>query len=278
MLTTKQLKEIETLQKECEKHDSIQLKLNWEMLRNRETDQFDFLKYEGEVLIAFLGVYAFGSTAEVCGMVKPTARREGHFNELFNRAKVTMEHHGFKNVLLNAPASSDAAKAFLNTEGAIYKFTEHQMHWKPQSLEASDGFTLRHATISDTDMRVKLDVEAFGVPEEDARAMESRIDSDEDTDMFMIAVEDKTIGKVRVKREDGEAWIYGFCILPEYQGKGVGRKVLREVVKGQSELGHSVHLEVETKNAHALKLYESVGFKAVHAQDYYVYQMETDSQ
>lgn len=278
MLTTKQLKEIEILQKECEKNDSLQLKLNWEMLRNRETDQFDFLKYDNEELIAFLGVYAFGSTAEVCGMVKPSERRKGHFKELFNRAKVTMKHHGFKNVLLNAPASSDAGKAFLKTVGANYKFTEHQMQWLPQSLDDSAGFTLRHATIGDTEMRVKLDVEAFGVPEEDARAMESRIDSDEDTDMFMIALEDKTIGKVRVKREDGEAWIYGFCILPEYQGKGIGRKVLSEVVKGQSELGYSVHLEVETKNAHALKLYESVGFKAVHAQDYYVYQMETDSQ
>ena len=278
MLTPTQLKEIETLQKECEKYDRLQLKLNWEMLRSRETTQFDFLKYENEELIAFLGVYAFGSTAEVCGMVKPSERRKGHFNELFNRAKVTMKHQGFKNVLLNAPATSNAAKAFVNTVGAIYKFTEHQMHWQTQSLDDSDGFTLRHATIRDADMRVKLDVEAFGVPEEDARAMESRIDSDEDTDMLMIAVEDKTIGKVRVKREDGESWIYGFCILPEYQGKGIGRKVLREVVKGQSELGYSVHLEVETKNAHALKLYESVGFKAVHAQDYYAYQMKTDSQ
>ncbi len=151
------------------------------------------------------------------------------------------------------------------------------MKWQPQLLEASDGFILRHATIEDLDMRIRLDIEAFGVPEEDARAMESRIDSDEDTDMLMIIVDDNTIGKVRVKREDGEAWIYGFSILPEYQGKGIGRNVLRKVVKEQSELGHSIHLEVETKNAHALKLYESVGFKAVHAQDYYDYQMDSNS-
>ncbi len=277
MLTTKQLQDIETLQKECERHDNLLLKLNWEMLRNRETDQFDFFTYDNEVLIAFLGVYAFGSTAEVCGMVKPSERRQGHFYELFSKAKVSLKHHGFKNILLNAPASSEAAKAFLNAEGAIYKFTEHQMYWQPQLLEASEGFTLRHATKNDIDMRVRLDIEAFGVPEEDARVMESRIDSDEDTDMFMITMDDKTIGKIRVKREDGEAWIYGFSILPDYQGKGIGRKVLRKVVKDQSALGYSVHLEVETKNQHALKLYESVGFKAIHAQDYYVYEIKTDS-
>ncbi|MFC6040999.1 GNAT family N-acetyltransferase [Paenisporosarcina macmurdoensis] len=277
MLTTKQLQDIETLQKECERHDNLQLKLNWEMLRNRETDQLDFLTYDNEELIAFLGVYAFGSTAEVCGMVKPSERRQGHFYELFSKAKVDLKLHGFKNILLNAPASSEAAKAFLNAEGAIYKFTEHQMYWQPQLLEASEGFTLRHATSNDIDMRVRLDIEAFGVSEEDAKVMESRIESDEDTDMFMITMDDKTIGKIRVKREDGEAWIYGFCILPDYQGKGIGSKVLRKVVKDQSSLGHSVHLEVETKNEHALKLYESVGFKAIHAQDYYVYQIKTDS-
>jgi ribosomal protein S18 acetylase RimI-like enzyme len=278
MLTTKKLRDIETLQKECEGHDNLQLKLNWEMLRNRGTDQFDFFTYENEELIAFLGVYAFGSTAEVCGMVKPSERRKGHFKNLFCRAKVSMEDTSFKKILLNAPASSDAAKAFLAAQGAIYKLSEHQMQWQSQSLKASDGFSLRHATINDLEMRVRLDIEAFGVSEEDARAMECRIDNDENTDMLMITMNDKSIGKVRVKREDGEAWIYGFSILPEYQGKGIGRKVLRKVVKDQSALGHSVHLEVETKNAHALSLYESVGFKAVHAQDYYVYQIKTDSQ
>ena len=278
MLTTKQLQEIEALQKECERHDHLQLKLNWEMLRNRETDQLDHLIYDNEELIAFLGIYAFGSTAEVCGMVKPSERRKGYFKKLFNTAKVNLKLHDFKNVLLNAPAGSEAAKAFLISEGAIYKFTEHQMQWQPQYLQASEGFTLRHATIDDIDIRVRLDIEAFGVLEEDARAMESRIDSDEDTDMLMIELDDNTIGKIRVKREDGEAWIYGFSILPDFQGKGIGRNVLRKVVKDQSALKHTVHLEVETKNAHALKLYESVGFKAVHAQDYYVYEIKTDSQ
>jgi hypothetical protein len=32
MLTTQQLQDIEQLQKECEAHDHLQLKLNWEML------------------------------------------------------------------------------------------------------------------------------------------------------------------------------------------------------------------------------------------------------
>jgi ribosomal protein S18 acetylase RimI-like enzyme len=122
-------------------------------------------------------------------------------------------------------------------------------------------------------MRVRLNVTAFGLDEEDSKAIESKVYRDEDTDMLMIEVNEETVGKIRVSREAGQAWIYGFSILPEQQGKGIGRKVLRRVIKEQSSAGHSVHLEVETKNDHALGLYESVGFKAVHAQDYYSYQL-----
>lgn len=268
MLTTQTLKDIEKLQKECEIHDHIQLKLNWEMLRARESDHLDFLHYEDGELVAFLGLYAFGSTVEVCGMVRPSARRQGHFHRLFQQGMERVEQDGYRKVLLNAPAEFYAAKAFLSKIGAEYAFTEHQMEWQQQSLEDTDDILLRHATLEDYEMRVRLSVAAFGLSEEDARAIESKVAADL-TDMFMIDVSEGTVGKIRVSREEGQAWIYGFAILPEYQGRGIGRKVLRRVIKEQSLAGYSVHLEVETKNDHALGLYESVGFKTVHSQDYY---------
>lgn len=48
MLNTQQLQDIERLQKECEVHDHLQLKLNWEMLRKRESNKLDFLHYEND--------------------------------------------------------------------------------------------------------------------------------------------------------------------------------------------------------------------------------------
>lgn len=277
MLMTKQLQDIEQLQKECETHDQLQLKLNWGMLRKRESNLLDFLHYENDELVAFVGLYPFGSTVEVCGMVKPSERRKGHFRLLFQQVMETAKHNGYKKILLNAPAGSDAAKAFLNKQGAVYAFSEHQMEWQERDLEEVDGVTLRKAKADDIDIRVRLSVEAFGMSEEDAKAMESSFDVSGDTDMLMIIVNDNTVGKIRVKREDGQAWIYGFSILPEQQGKGIGRKVLRRVIKDQYSAGHSVHLEVETKNGHALGLYESVGFKAVHSQDYYRFQFKSES-
>lgn len=273
MLTTQQLLDIEQLQKECEKHDHIHLKLNWEMLRKRDSDQLDFLHYENGELVAFLGLYAFGSTVEVCGMVKPGERRKGHFQGLFQQGMDSIQQNGYKKILLNAPAQSDSAKAFLNKQGADYAITEHQMKWQERSLEESDGIILRQATEEDYDMRVHLSFTAFNLTEEDAQAMETKLDEDNDNNMFMIVVNEETVGKIRLYREDEQAWIYGFCILPEQQGKGIGRKVLRRIIKDESSAGYSVHLEVETKNEHALGLYESVGFKVEHAQDYYTYQI-----
>ncbi|WP_313892386.1 GNAT family N-acetyltransferase [Psychrobacillus sp.] len=267
MLTSKQLQDIEMLQKECEEHDRLQLKLNWEMLRNRESDQLDFLHYENDILIAFLGLYPFGSTVEVCGMVKPNERRNKHFSKLFQQGMASVKQNAFKKILLNTPATSSEAKDFLAKQGALYAFSEHQMKWQETPLNEVDGFTLRQANEEDLDMRVRLDVEAFGIAKEDAFEMEAKRTEDE----LMIDVNGETIGKIRVDKEETEAWIYGFAILTEHQGKGIGRKVLNQVVKEQSELGRSVHLEVETKNAHALGLYESVGFNVVHAQDYYLY-------
>ena len=81
MLNESQLIAIKQLQNECEKADGFQLKFNWEMLRERDGRQMDFFHIENGELIAFLALYSFGSTVEVCGMVKPEERRKGHFTE-----------------------------------------------------------------------------------------------------------------------------------------------------------------------------------------------------
>ena len=88
MLTKEQLSAIEQLQKECEVADNIQLKLNWEMLRQRKDQSMDFFYEENGELIGYLALYGFGSTVEVCGMVKPGKRRKYHFSKLWSEAQL----------------------------------------------------------------------------------------------------------------------------------------------------------------------------------------------
>lgn len=264
-MTIQQLHDVKKLQKECEIQGNFQLKLNWDMLENRDSTKLDFFQYEKGNLVAFLALYPFGSTVEICGMVKPNERQKGLFSSLFKKGLEIAKQNGYKEILLNAPTESHSAKKFLNKQGAIYEFTEYQMEWQDSFLEPVEGLTLRNATVNDLEISIRLSVEAFGMSKEDALSMET-------SDMLMIEVNEKTVGKIRIKRKDKQTWISFFSILPEYQGKGIGRKVLQKVIKEQTSEGFSVHLEVETKNDHALGLYKTLGFKVVHSQDYYLYQ------
>jgi ribosomal protein S18 acetylase RimI-like enzyme len=269
MLAENQLFAIKQLQKECEKADSIQLKLNWEMLREREGRQMDFFHEENGELVAYLALFSFGSTVEVCGMVKPTERRKGHFTELWQQALVPIEQYGFQTILLNTPSSSITAKGWLANQPYFYVFSEYQMRWSEQPIEESDEVLLRLAKPSDANLEVKLDVLAFGMDAEDARSHLERIKERQDEQFLMIEADNITVGKVRINRTDGEAWVYGFAILPEFQGRGYGRKVLRNIVKREHDAGNQIWLEVEAKNNRALNLYESVGFVKMQGQDYY---------
>jgi len=269
MLSESQLIAIKQLQKECEKADGIQLKLNWEMLREREGRQMDFFLEEDGELVAYLALFGFGSTVEVCGMVKPRDRRKGYFTKLWEQTLAPIEQYGFQTVLLNTPSLSITAKEWLATQPYSYAFSEYQMRWSEQAIEASDEVLIRMAKKSDANLEVKLDVLAFGMDEEDARSHLERIKERKDEHFLMIEADNRTVGKVRINRMDGEAWVYGFAILPEFQGRGYGRKVLRNIVKSEHDAGNQIWLEVEAKNNRALGLYESVGFEKIQGQDYY---------
>lgn len=270
MLSTKQLADIKELQCKCEEGENFQLKLNWDMLQTRKEDECDdFLHYEDGKLVGFLGLYGFGNKVEVCGMVAPNYRRKGIFTQLFHNAEKELQERKVKQILLNAPSNSESGKAFIQTISSSYLFTEYQMKWAEKSLIENHEVTLRLATPQDLATEIQLDVQCFGFEEQDAHDFNVRIKQDNREQFFIIESEGMAVGKMRVDHSDGEAWIYGFAVFPQFQGKGIGRKALTNVIKKEHENGYSIFLEVEAKNAHALKLYESCGFKAYHAQDYY---------
>jgi ribosomal protein S18 acetylase RimI-like enzyme len=269
LLTSKQLVDIKELQQACEKGEPFELKLNWDMLQTRPEDEIhDFFHYENEKLVGFIGLYGFGNKVELCGMVHPDYRRKGIFTQLFNQAEQEMLERKYKQILLNAPSKSESAKEFLKTKSCSYTFSEHQMKWHEKELLKQEDVNLRPSTEEDLNTEIQLDVLCFGYDEEDAREYNEQIRL---VDQYsIIEWEGKSVGKMRISHTDGEAWIYGFAVHPEYQGRGIGRKALTNVVLDQHQNGFPIFLEVEAKNANALKLYEACGFRAYHSQDYYV--------
>lgn len=270
MLSQKQLGDIKKLQLVCEQEEAIHLKLNWEMLELRnDQEQTDFFHYENEELVGFIGLYGFGNKVEVCGMVHPHYRRKGIFTRLLDEALTEIKRQEAEVVLLNGPANSSSAQGFLRTVPCQLAFSEYQMKWSEMDLGEVEQVLVRKSTATDLETEIQLDVECFGFKEEEARKYNTRIRKENTQSYYIIEEDQQPVGKIRVQHLNGEAWIYGFAIFPKYQGKGIGRRVLKRVIREQHALGYPIFLEVETKNANALKLYQSCGFNTIDGQDYY---------
>jgi ribosomal protein S18 acetylase RimI-like enzyme len=274
MLTKAELASIKVLEEMCEKDGGFQLKLNFDMLENRTgKNKEDFFHYEDGELVGFLASYGFGNKVELCGMVHPDHRRKGIFTRLLEMGLEETKKRNILTILLNAPTDSQSAKEFLKNIPCTFSIAEYQMKWQKTELIEDPAVTLRPSiTTGDFEAEIQLEVFAFGFKKEEARNFNMQIRENYNDQNLIIEADGKTAGKMRVAELDGEAWIYGFAVFPELQGKGIGRKALSRIVKMEEQKGLSIFLEVEAKNAHALKLYESCGFRRYHSQDYYQYQ------
>lgn len=263
MLTHDQLDDIFTLQALCETHDGITIKLNGDMLRRESYESYDLLSYDNGRLTGFLGVYPFGSTIELCGMVHPDFRRRGIFQSLFNRALKEISKNTVDKVLANSHGRSPAGKAFIEANGGLFDNTEFEMEWVPCELPEPDGSVqLRGATREDTPEMKRLGLECFGI--EDASFDEAHID-----DTLMILFDGEVAGQMKISRDGGQCYIYWFSVFPALQGRGIGRRALSRVVRETEGKYSVIGLDVAAKNEHALKLYTSLGFVVQSHQDYY---------
>lgn len=273
------LKAIEDLQQYCEQMDGISLKLNWESLRQDTADGGAevLVHYEDGELAGFMGLYAFGSEMEICGMVHPDHRRRGIFSKLWNEAHEIIQRKEIKSLLLNTPAASASGTAFLATLPLAFNHAEYQMKWdgktRPgdglQSPSKGGSVHLRPARADEAHLLTKLDADGFGMTLEEAAEMNAQGQRDNHEKMIIIESDEEAVGKMRLHTEHGETWIYGFVVAPSQRGRGIGRSALLQTIDQERQHGNGIHLEVALDNPNALKLYESCGFTVLNKQDYY---------
>jgi GNAT superfamily N-acetyltransferase len=275
VLREQELKGIKHLQQTVEQYENIDLKLNWDMLVSRDNNiQEDFLYYDTDQLVGFLGLYRFGSKVEVCGMVHPDYRRKGIFTELFQGSLPSLK--GSRSVLLNTPGGSESGEAWLGSVSCTYKESEYLMRWSGESIpELTEAVSLRQSYPNDIELKKQLDIVCFDFKPKEAKEYNARLEQDGyQQEFFMIEAEGETVGKIRIHRNGQRSEIYGFAILPEFQGKGYGRKALQQAVRMEASRGHSIYLDVQVENKHALSLYTANGFCKENRQDYYRYPIE----
>ena len=91
-------------------------------------DVEDILWWDGDWLLGFLGLYAFGSpTLELAGMVDPAARRCGVATALLDAALPLCRDRAYRQVLLVTSRASSAGRSFALSRGAVLEHSEHAL-------------------------------------------------------------------------------------------------------------------------------------------------------
>ncbi len=250
--------------------DGGRLKLEWHVLRTRAGQYVeDLLWREDDRLLGFLGLYRFeAATVEIAGMVDPAARRRGIATELLDAALPICRDRGYRRALLVTPRGSIAGREFAQRRGAVLEHSEHALVLLQAPTEGPTDpvLTLRTATSADASELSRLLAAAFGEPPID---LADRLAEDSARTM-VVELGSSVVGTIRVTREDESAGIYGFAVDPAWQGRGIGRDVLRRVCRELRDEGiRRIGLEVAVENDHALGLYTSLGFNQTTTEDYY---------
>ena len=125
---------------------------------------------------------------------------------------------------------------------------------------------LRPMTISDYDNVIAV-WEAAGLhidPVDDSKFSIAWLLAHNTTSCFVAEVEGKVIGAVLGAYNGRRLWIYHLGVLPNYQKKGVGKKLVLAVTKACSEFGcPKISLAIMRDNLKVAGFYQKFGFYPV---------------
>ena len=111
------------------------------------------------------------------------------------------------------------------------------------------------------------EIEAISNPEPWTYAdFEDSLAKEDGTTVLLVAEDVDVIGYLVLYTASGESEIVTIGVSPEARRKGVGRRLIDEVIafsKKSYIYIEEINLEVRISNEPAIKLYESVGFSAV---------------
>jgi len=265
-LTSGALRAIAELERRVVEIDGGRLKLEWDNLRGRSGDRVeDLLWWEGGRLLGFLGIYGFGESPELAGMVAPDARRRGIGSALLDAAVPLCRERGDRQPLLVVPRESIAGKRLALSRGGTLDHSEHHLVLSGEPISGPQGpeISLRPATVADAPRVVALLERGFGWSGPDD--LGDRLER-----TWLIELGRAVVGTLFLERDDEEASIFGFAVEPSLQGRGIGRAALRQACERlRADGARRISLDVDVANDRALGLYTSIGFTPVTTEDYF---------
>ena len=134
--------------------------------------------------------------------------------------------------------------------------------------ENNKGIFLRKASNLDIKEIEKLNTVLFGGDKNEQISPEDEEINNNIT--YLIKLDEKVIGKIKVEKEEKKAFICGFGIYPEFRRKGYGRQALTETLNIiNKDSIYDIELDVAVENKKALNLYKFCGFEEKSLMNYY---------
>jgi ribosomal protein S18 acetylase RimI-like enzyme len=230
---------------------------------------------DGGSLLGALSTVNWGGGPELLLIVHPDHRRGGIGRALLAAARRALAERGAAECLLVGQRQIPAGAAFAASAGAALRFSEHRLVLDPARVDGRHArhadLRLRPATAADSEVMARILAAAFGDSEDDTRQRVADGLQMPDRQYFLSELAGEPVGVLRIGRYGSEtADVTAFAVLPERQGRGYGRQMLGEAVRIMlDERWPEIAIEVETENANALGLYQSVGFVVASTFDYY---------
>jgi ribosomal protein S18 acetylase RimI-like enzyme len=280
-----QLEQVRRFAASCEERDGVSMaaRLDFGALESGPMDASScVLRYAGDVLVGFAGMYCWGDVTEVelVILVHPDYRRQGIGRGLLHAVVVLCRERGVRQLLLVVPRELPGSAAFARQAGARHVRAEYTMDLDTSKIPAPAPTThaveLRRAGAEDIPVMATIAGAAFKVPFDEEQHTLARLMRDSARTTWLAALDGLPVGVIQSADDDGRIFIVHFAVRTEMQGQGIGRQMLLAIVRGLLDTGRQrITIEVETDNEHALGLYESCGFVMVNVTDYEQVALET---
>lgn len=286
-LNTQQIKDVEALVDECLKADGLErtIYLDNDINFYVNLDSF-FLLYEENRLVSVLAIFEpLEEEAEITAYTLPSERRKGYFKALLLQAEIELLRFDLQRVLFATEPGSESGLAVLKGLKANYSKSEYLLGYQ---FHKSDNYFSIKSSVENTDELILLK-ELTPDRIDEAAELSSLIfnaDINETRDVIELSMHSgymecygayiggQLSGICNISLGADRASIFGFGISPELQGKGHGRRLLKQVMALiKSRNLNSVTLHVGSENNCAYNLYTSEGFQIQTQYDYFEYRI-----
>lgn len=258
---------VESLVEICRADDGLEMPIH--RFPSRTEQEVNQILYFEEDELVGVATLPPGPGIEVLGAVRPDCRMRGIGRSLLVAVEAECRSRNANHYLLVCEVGSNSGCAFAERLGGIYEFSEHLMEfdWGTGPKLSQAEVELQPAKNEDIEDLVQIRRDQYQDFDQSRRVIREWLRS-KAHQLLVLSQENHAVGMIRVTRTKDEVWLNSFAIDESYRGKGFGRLMLANVIRGYDK-GQPILLEVETDNEAALALYRSIGFRERTTYRYY---------